>query len=60
MMSGGGLMEARDEWGFECAFSGALMIFGWFMSNINIRRYQDSQIKPIFDPFSLDEDMGSK
>jgi hypothetical protein len=41
-------MEAR---GFECAFSGALMIFGWSMSNNNIRRYQDSQIKPIPGPF---------
>ena len=44
-------MEARDDGGFECAFSGALMIFGWSMSNNNIRRYQDSQIKPIFGPF---------
>jgi hypothetical protein len=27
------------------------MIFGWSMSNNNIRRYQDSQIKPIPGPF---------
>ena len=52
MMSGGGedkgLVEARDD---KCASSDSLVIFRRSMSNNKVRRYQDDQIKPIFDAF---------
>ena len=59
MISGGGedkgLVEARDDGGFECAFSDTLVMFRKSMSNNKARRYQDNQIKYIFDLFRRGE-----